>query len=137
MKDYELLPLVEQVNAPVNLLEEQELTEKTLERFEKTQAQWGDFKRKMANWNYTVRDGDGSHIFAYHKTFPIAGINVDISVEDAALYNHFDDSVGIGQVGFYKLDPDDHYSCEQLRNDQVPKRLMSQVIAQLEELIED
>ena len=127
LEDYAIKPFIDQVNLPVHAVSEEEGDATALARFQGTKFMWGEFKRKMEQWDYDISDQDGSHIFGYYRDYKAAGIRVQIDCEEANVAYSFDDAMTMGTVEFRNAKG-------QLALQDVPQRVICAVIGDIDSL---
>ena len=127
LEDYDIKPFIEQTSLPVHSFRADEADASALARFQGTKFMWGEFKRKMEQWDYDISDQDGSHIFGYYRDYRAAGIRVQVNCDDASVASSYDWSMTMGTIEFRN-------KAGELRIRDVPARVLSAVIGDIDSL---
>ena len=84
IKDYELNPLLDQINQPCLQASKEDLKATALKPFSGAEVEQFIIKRFLEGWNYEIYDQDGAHIFGYKRLFPLLGISVRVETQGMA-----------------------------------------------------
>ncbi len=125
LADYELNPIVDQLNLPRHqlLADEGELT--TLTRFKGSKLTTSRAKQLLNKWGYESSGcNDSSYSDLWDKFFTLTGWSVTIEFEDFRIFNEYDEQVNLSQFTFNQARSND------VKLKDVPKGIIAMAIEQ-------
>ena len=133
LQDYEIKPLLEQVNQPCLRASAEEIEAGVLKQFSGCNVEQFIAKRFLESWNYEIYDQDGSHVFGYQRQFPLLGVSVKVETGDMDAYSWQGATATIGDFEFYRAEEGRH---SKVVLSELPASLIATVLGQAQALWE-